>query len=79
MAQKQKVKKREKMDSYEVAAKQSHESEVKYIAHRYHIPIKEVRKAMLAVGKNGKPCRSRWKIYAELRAMGYEIKTRYNQ
>ena len=73
------VKKSHKQDPKLVAAKDDQGSEVKYIAKHYKIPIKDVRKAMLAIGKGGKPCRSRRRIYQELRAMGYEIKTRYTK
>ena len=64
------------MDAALVAAKENHESEVKYISKRYKIPIKAVREAMKATGKNGKPCRSRKVIYAYLRNAGWEIKTK---
>jgi hypothetical protein len=69
-------KKSKKMDALLVAAKESHESEVKYIAKKYHVPIGKVREAMKLAGKNGKPSRSRAKIYAQLRLMGYPIKTK---
>jgi hypothetical protein len=69
-------KKSKKMDALLVAAKEHHESEVKYIAKHYKIHMAEVRKAMRLAGKNGKPSRSRKNIYAQLRLMGYPIKTR---
>lgn len=59
-----------------VAAKQSFEGEVKYIAKRYCIPIKVVRETMKEIGKNGKPGRSRAKIYTTLRLKGFVIDTR---
>ena len=63
-------KKPQKMDKKLVAAKQSHESEVKYIAKTYHIPIHVVRKVCKEQG------RSRKKVYAALRLIGYVIRTR---
>lgn len=74
-----KQKKPQKQDPKLVAAKDDDESEVKYIAARYKIPISKVRQAMKAVGKNGKPSRSRRVIYIKLREMGYTIKTRYTK
>ena len=65
-----------KQDPKLVAAKEHHESEVKYIAKHYHIPIAVVRSAMLSVGKKGKPSRSRKMIYAALRLMNYVIETK---
>lgn len=65
-----------KMDKKLVAAKQSHEGEVIYIAKRFGIPLPIVRKVMREKGKNGKPSRSRKVIYAGLRELGYEIKVR---
>lgn len=59
-----------------VAAKQSFEGEVKYIAHRYKIPIAMVRAVMIEEGKLGKPSRSRGKIYAALRLKGFPIDTK---
>lgn len=69
--------KSKKMDSKLVAAKQSKEGEVVYIAKHYKIPITVVRRVMILTGNNGKPARSRTVIYAGLRALGYVIKTRY--
>jgi len=62
-----------KQDPKLVAAKQSNESEVKYIAAKYKIPVGIVRKTMKEVSGTGKPCRSRVMIYAGLRALGYII------
>lgn len=67
-------KKHPKMDKKLVAAKQSFESEVKYIASHYKIPIKKVREAMWNAGKGGKPARSREEVYAKLKEMGLMIK-----
>ncbi len=64
-------KKHPKMEPKLVSSKENHESEVKYIARRYKIPIKNVREAMLVVGKNYKPGRSREAIYDKLKEMGY--------
>jgi len=69
-------KKSKKMEPKLVSTVENHESEVKNIAKTYKIPIKEVRVAMKAVGKNGKPGRSRKMIYAKLREMGFPIKTK---
>lgn len=44
--------------------------EVYYISSKYKIPASKVRAANKKVG------RSRARVYAELRAQGYEIKTR---
>lgn len=65
-----------KQDPKLVASKENHESEVKYIAKTFKIPIAVVRKAMKDTGVNGQPCRSRAHIYGWLRALGWEIKTR---
>lgn len=46
-------------------------SEINYIAKTYKIPVKDVRKAAKDAG------RSRKKVYAKLREMGYTIKTRF--
>lgn len=59
-----------KMDSVLVAQKENHESEIKYIASTYKVPIKVVRKVCKEQG------RSRKKVYAALRLLGYVIKTR---
>lgn len=69
-------KKHGKQDQKLVAFSQSDHEEVKYIAKHYKIPIAVVRKVMAELGKNGKPCRSRAKIYAALRLLGYPIPTR---
>jgi len=66
-------------DPKEIAFKEDCEREVKYVAHRYKIPIAVVREAMKATGKNGKMCRSRFLVYQELRKRGYVIKTRYTK
>lgn len=60
-------------DRDRVAAKENEESEVKYIAKTYHIPMKVVRATMLEIGKNGKPAVMRDDIYAALRLKGYVI------
>jgi hypothetical protein len=71
------TKKGKSQDAKLVAAKQNHESEVKYIAKTYKIPIAVVRKTMKdKAKKKGGYCRSRKVIYAALREQGYEIKTR---
>jgi len=70
------MKKSKSMDAALVAYKTDNESEVSYIAKTYKIPIRYVRIAMVTVGKNGKPSRSRKMIYAELRRMGYIIPTK---
>lgn len=57
-----------KQDPKQVAKSQEHE--IKYIASKYKVPIAKVREAVKKVGK------SRRKVYAELREMGYEIKTK---
>lgn len=61
-------KKSRKMDPKLVASKQA--SEVSYIAKRAKAPIKVVREVVKKVG------RSRVKVYAALRDLGYVIKTR---
>lgn len=60
-------------DRDRVAAKEHEESEVKYIAKTYKIPMKVVRATMAEIGKNGKPAVMRDDIYAALRLKGYEI------
>jgi len=60
------------MDAKLVAAKQSHESEVKYVCKLFKAPIFTVRAIMYVLGKNGKPCRSRAKIYQELIDKGFK-------
>ncbi len=62
-------KKSRKMDQKLVSEKDKNESEIKYIAKRYKVKVKDVRAARKKVG------RSRVKVYAELRLMGYEIQT----
>lgn len=66
-------------DAKLVAFKQAHQREVKYIHNTYYIPMEVVRAAMMAVGKNGKPSRSRKLIYRQLRLMGFVIKTKRYQ
>lgn len=56
------------MDQKLIARTQKYEAY--YISGKYHIPLEDVRKAMKGAG------RSRKKVYAELRNMGYTIKTR---
>ena len=65
------------MDKKLVAFTEDDNREVKYIAYRYKIPLAVVKQAMKDIGKNGKPARSRGRIYTALRALGYAIKTRY--
>lgn len=65
-----KKKKPQRQDPKLVAAKQKHE--INYIAKHYKIPVKVVREAVKKVG------RSKAKVYAELRSLGYTIKTRMN-
>jgi len=67
---------KKKQDPKLVAAKESHESEVKYISKTYKIPIKVVRQTMKDCGKNGNPARSRKVIYAALRLKGFVITTK---
>lgn len=59
-----------KMDGFLVAQKENHESELKYISSKYKVPIKVVRKVCKEQG------RSRKKVYAALRVLGYVIKTK---
>lgn len=61
-----------KMDAKLVAAKEKHESEVKYIASKFKCPIGVIRTTMLEQGRDGKPARSRRVIYAALKAKGFE-------
>lgn len=61
-------KKSRKMDKKLVAAKQK--EEVRYISERFKIPQKAVRSVCKEAG------RSRVKVYAKLREMGYRIPTR---
>lgn len=61
-------KKHPKMDSKLVATKQK--QEIDYIAKRYKIPVKYVRKAVKKIG------RSRRLVYAELRSQGWTINTK---
>lgn len=70
---KSEIMKKINMDRKLVAAKQSDEEEIKYIAKTYRVPIKNVRAVMKEQGKNGKLCRSRAKIYNALRQIGYEM------
>lgn len=63
-----------KMDKFLVASKEETENEVKYIAKTYKVRIGDVRLAIKKANLNGKPCRSRSKIYAYLRTyMGYAM------
>lgn len=57
-----------KQDPKLVAAKQK--AEINYIASRFKIPVKVVRAAAKEAG------RSRAKVYAYLRKLGYHIPTR---
>ncbi|MES2428264.1 MAG: hypothetical protein V4560_14890 [Bacteroidota bacterium] len=66
------VKKNKKMDGKLIAAKQNDESEVKYVARKYRIPIKIVRATMLEIKGNGKAARSRDAIYEALKLKGYD-------
>lgn len=61
------------MDPKLVASKEDHEREVKTIASKYKVPVKDVRTAMKIAGKDGKPGRSRAKIYDALRVMDHPI------
>lgn len=61
-------KKKIKMDPKLVASKQK--SEVNYIAKKYKIRVAVVRAVLKTCG------RSRTKVYAALRDLGYTIKTR---
>jgi len=70
------MKKAQKMERKLVSHVENNEAEVKSIASNHKIPISQVRIAMVTVGKNGKPSRSRKLIYAELRKMGHVIKTK---
>lgn len=62
------TKKRKKMDPKLVASKQK--SEVSYVAKRHKIKASVVRDVIKQVGI------SRAKVYARLRELGYQIKTR---
>ena len=57
-----------KMDSKLVASMDP--NEINYIAGRFKIPVKDVRKATKQAG------RSRQKVYSVLREMGHAINTR---
>jgi len=61
-------KKSPKQDPKLIAAKQKYE--IGYISKRHKIPVKVVREVVKRIG------RSRAKVYAELRNMGYVIKTK---
>lgn len=63
-------KKSRKMDPKLVAAKQ--QAEVSYIAKKAKASTKVVRQVIKEVG------RSRAKVYARLRELGYTVKTRTN-
>lgn len=56
------------MDKKLVASKQAYE--LHYISYKFHIPMADVKTAVKEAG------RSRKKVYAALREMGYEIKTK---
>ncbi len=64
------AKKPNTQDKKLIASKQKHE--VDYISQKFRIPKKSVTKAIIAAG------RSRAKVYAELRRMGFAVKTRTN-
>ena len=63
-------KKYPRQDPKLVSSKDKNEGEIRYIASRFKIPIKEVRYAVKNVG------RSRSAIYQWLRAKNYSIPTR---
>ncbi len=65
-----------KQDHKLVSSKEDNEREIKYIASTYKIPIKVVRAAIAELKKEGKGYRSRRSVYAKLREMGYNIKTK---
>ncbi len=65
-----------KLDHKLVAFEQRDNDEVKYIARKYNIPLAVVKQVIKYNGKKGKPARSRVKIYALLRILGYVIPTR---
>jgi len=79
MANEINLKKHQKQDPKLVAFKADDKREVKYIAGRYKIPLDVVEGVMRENGKNGKPARSRFKIYFFLRKLGYVITTRYKK
>lgn len=60
-----------KMDRKLVASKQPWEPQ--HIADKFDIPVGAVREAMDEAGKNGKPSRSRAKIYAKLREKNFVV------
>ncbi len=62
-----------KQDHKLISSKQTWEPS--YIADKYNIPIEEVKQTMIECGKDGKPSRSRAKVYAALRDKGYIIET----
>jgi len=70
------VKKSKAMDPKLIASKENDESEIKYVAKAFKIPIAAVRLATKICGKNGIPCRSRKVIYNYLRGLGWVIKTK---
>lgn len=57
-------KKSKKMDRKLVASKQPWEP--KAIATKFKRPVALVRQAILTANKNGKPCRSRWRVEKRL-------------
>ena len=62
------MKKTHKQDPKLVAEKQKHE--ISYISKRFKVPVRIVRAVAIEIG------RSRIKVYARLREMGFEIKTK---
>lgn len=64
------AKKPNTQDKKLIASKQKHE--VDYISKRFNIPSNKVRYAIAVEG------RSRAKVYAKLRQMGFTVKTRTN-
>lgn len=60
-----------KQDPKEVASKQAHE--IAYICKRFKVKKYDLLEVMKALGKSGKYCRSRGKIYARLKELGYTV------
>ncbi len=58
-----------KQDHKLVSSKEDYE--VAYIAKKFDIARKEVRRIMMECGKNGNTCRSRKVIYKAIRQMVY--------
>ena len=67
---------KKKMDRKLVAFTEDDGREALYIHLAYGVPIKVVKETMIEIGKNGKPARSRAKIYAALRLKGYPMLTK---